>query len=229
MIIDVVTLFPEMLAGSVAASILRIAQEKELVRINLVNLRDHTTDKHRKVDAPSYGGGPGMVIQVEPVVRAIESLRAQGREDSRLVMLTPQGRRFDQAAARELSKEKGLILLCGHYEGFDERIRTILKPDEISIGDFVLTGGEVAALAVLDAVTRLVPGVLGDPDSTTEESFSSGRLEYPQYTRPPEFRGERVPDVLLSGDHARVAKWRQMQSVKRTRERRPDLATGEAV
>ena len=223
MIVDVVTLFPEMFSGAVGSSILRIAQEKGLVRINVVNLRDFSTDKHRKVDAPPYGGGAGMVIQVEPAVRAVESLRADGRGGSRLILLTPAGRKFDQAAAWALSKEKGLILLCGHYEGFDERVRTLLQPDEVSIGDYILTGGEIAALAIMDSVVRLVPGVLGSPDSLKEESFSSGGLEYPHYTRPPEFRGERVPEVLLGGDHKKVSEWRRERAAERTRERRPDL------
>jgi tRNA (guanine37-N1)-methyltransferase len=224
MLVDVITLFPEMFSGVVGSSIVKIAQEKGLVRVHVLNLRDFTADKHRKVDAPPYGGGPGMVIQVEPTVRAVEHLRTrEGRKDARLILLTPAGRRFDQAAAWDLSKEKGLILLCGHYEGFDDRVRTLLRPDEISIGDFVLTGGEIPAMAVLDAVVRLVPGVLGSPDSLKEESFTSGGLEYPHYTRPPDFRGERVPEILLGGDHRKVDQWRRDQAQARTRERRPDL------
>jgi tRNA (guanine37-N1)-methyltransferase len=227
MIVDVITLFPEMFGGVVGSSILKIAREKGLVEIGLVNLRDFSTDKHRKVDAPPYGGGPGMVIQVEPTVRAVEHLRGRpGRGRSRLILLTPAGKKFDQATAWELSKEEGMILLCGHYEGFDERVRTLLRPDAISIGDFVLTGGEIPAMAVLDAVARLVPGVLGSPDSLREESFTSGGLEYPHYTRPAEFRGARVPEVLASGDHAKVAAWRREQALARTRERRPDLEAG---
>jgi len=223
--VDVVTLFPEMFGGVVGSSILRIAQDKGLVRIQLVNLREFSADKHRKVDAPPYGGGPGMVIQVEPVLRAVDELRARpGHKGARLILLTPAGRRFDQAAAWELSKEKSLILLCGHYEGFDERVRTLLKPDEISIGDYVLTGGEIPAMALVDAVVRLVPGVLGSPESLKEESFTSGGLEYPHYTRPAEIRGERVPEILVSGNHAKVAEWRSEQAADRTRARRPDLA-----
>lgn len=223
MLIDVVTLFPNMFAGVVGESILKIAQEKGLVRINLINLRDYTTDKHRKVDAPPFGGGPGMVIMVDPVVRCVEHLRGQGRRESELILLTPSGERYTQEIAWELSRKKGLILLCGHYEGFDERVREILHPREISIGDFVLTGGEVPAMAMVDSVVRLIPGVLGCPDSLKEESFTSGGLEYPHYTRPREYRGHSVPDVLLSGDHKKIAEWRRAQARSRTRARRPDL------
>lgn len=223
MIVDVITLFPEMFSGVISQSILRIARDKGLVKIHIVNLRDFSTDKHRKVDAPPYGGGPGMVIQVEPVVRAVEHLRKNGRKHSTLVLLTPGGAPFTQERARELSKKKGLMLLCGHYEGFDERVRRILRPAEISIGDYVLTGGEIPAMAVLDAVARLVPGVLGSADSLNEESFSSGRLEYPQYTRPAEFRGRAVPEVLRGGNHREIARWRKARAEQRTRKRRPDL------
>lgn len=221
--INIVTLFPEMFSGVADSSILKIARDKGLVRIGVVNLRDFSTDKHRKVDAPPYGGGPGMVIQVEPVVRAVEHLRANGREESELVLLTPAGKTFDQSTAWDLSKRKGLILLCGHYEGFDERVREILQPRELSVGDFVLTGGEIPAMLVMDAVARLVPGVLGSPDSLNEESFTSGGLEYPHYTRPPEFRGRGVPEVLRGGDHRKVGEWRREQAEQRTQARRPDL------
>jgi tRNA (guanine37-N1)-methyltransferase len=222
--IDIVTLFPAMFEGVLRESILRIAQEKGRVRIACHNLRDFTTDRHRKVDRPPYGGGAGMVIQAEPVFRAVDHLRAQGAAGSRLVLLTPQGRRFDQRQAAALSREAGLILLCGHYEGFDERVSDALKPLEISIGDYVLTGGEIPALVVLDAVVRLLPGVLGDPASLDEESFHENRLEYPQYTRPREIRGLKVPDVLLSGDHKAIRAWRREQSEARTSARRRDLA-----
>ncbi|HLY75210.1 MAG TPA: tRNA (guanosine(37)-N1)-methyltransferase TrmD [Planctomycetota bacterium] len=224
MIIDVVTLFPSMFLGVVGESILNRAQEGGQVKINLVNLRDYSKDKHKKVDAPPYGGGPGMVIMAEPVFDAVEDLRKNGREESFLVLLTPGGVRFDQTLAQELSKQKGLILLCGHYEGFDERVSQGLSPLEVSIGDYVLTGGEIPAMVLLDSVTRLLPGVLGSKESLLEESFSSGSLEYPQFTRPQEVRGLKVPEVLVSGDHAKVAEWREEKSKERTEERRPDLA-----
>ena len=224
MIIDVVTLFPSMFSGVVGESILKRAQEGGQVKINLINLRSFSKDKHKKVDDAPYGGGPGMVIMAEPVFDAVEQLRKDGREDSFLVLLTPGGVRFDQTLAQELSKQKGLILLCGHYEGFDERVSQGLSPLEISIGDYVLTGGEIPAMVLLDSVSRLIPGVLGSKDSLLQESFSSGTLEYPQYTRPQEVRGLKVPEVLVSGDHEKVAEWREEQSKERTNERRPDLA-----
>ena len=223
MIIDVVTLFPSMFSGVVGESILKRAQEQGQVKINLINLRDFSKDKHKKVDAPPYGGGPGMVIMAEPVFDAVEDLRKKGREESFLVLLTPGGVRFDQTLAQELSKQKGLILLCGHYEGFDERVSQGLSPLEVSIGDYVLTGGEIPAMVLLDSVSRLVPGVLGSKESLLEESFTSGGLEYPQYTRPQDVRGLKVPEVLVSGDHAKVAEWREEQSKERTEQRRPDL------
>src|SRR6185295_15154915 len=224
MIIDVVTLFPSMFSGVVGESILKRAQETGQVKINLVNLRDYSRDKHKKVDDAPYGGGPGMVIMAEPVFEAVEKLRKDGREESFLVLLTPGGVRFDQTLAQELSKQKGLILLCGHYEGFDERVSQGLSPLEVSIGDYVLTGGEIPAMVLLDSVTRLMPGVLGSKESLLEESFTSGSLEYPQYTRPQEVRGMKVPEVLVSGDHGKIAEWREDQSKERTEQRRPDLA-----
>jgi tRNA (guanine37-N1)-methyltransferase len=223
MIVDIVTLFPSMFSGFLGESILKRAQEQGLIRVNLINLRDFSKDKHKKVDAPPYGGGPGMVIMAEPVFEAVDHLRGNGREDSFLVLLTPGGVRYDQTLAQELSKQKGLILLCGHYEGFDERVSQGLSPLEVSIGDYVLTGGEIPAMVLLDSVARLVPGVLGSKDSLVQESFSSGTLEYPQYTRPPEFRGMPVPQVLLSGDHDKIAQWRRDQAEERTKARRPDL------
>lgn len=230
MLIDIGTLFPGMFPGVFGESILRIAREKGLLKITLHDLRDYTLNKHGKVDAPPYGGGPGMVLTPEPVFRAMEAIRAlPGRQDSALVMLTPQGERFSQRIARELAAQSGLILLCGHYEGFDERIRTGLAPREISIGDYVLTGGEIAAMVVVDAVARLLPGVLGAAESTSDESFSHGLLEYPQYTRPADFRGMRVPEVLLSGHHGEIAKWRAEQSRMRTVLRRPDLLAEEPL
>ncbi|MHC4605872.1 MAG: tRNA (guanosine(37)-N1)-methyltransferase TrmD [Planctomycetota bacterium] len=222
--IDVVTLFPAMFEGILRESILKIAQQKGLAEVNLLNLRDFSPDKkHRKVDAPPYGGGPGMVLQAEPAFGAVEYLRSKGREKSKLVLLSAAGVRLDQTLARELAREKGLVLLCGHYEGVDERVVEGLDPLEISIGDYVLTGGEVPAMVLLEAVVRCLPGVLGCGESLGQESFSEGLLEYPQYTRPQEFRGMKVPDVLVSGNHAQIEKWRREESEKRTRERRPDL------
>ena len=221
--IDIVTLFPGMFEGVLRESMVRIAQEKGLVRLACHNLRDYTLDKHRKVDAPPYGGGAGMVLQAEPVFRAVEDLRTRGRGDATLVLLTPQGEVLDQRIARELSRSPGLILLCGHYEGFDERVIEGLRPREISIGDYILSGGEIPAMVVLDAVVRLVPGVLGDPASAEEESFSAGVLEYPHYTRPRAYRGMEVPGVLLSGNHAAIRQWREGQARARTQARRKDL------
>ncbi|HEY3226639.1 MAG TPA: tRNA (guanosine(37)-N1)-methyltransferase TrmD [Planctomycetota bacterium] len=222
--IDVVTLFPAMFAGVIGESILKIAREKGALDIRLVDLRDFTTDKHRKVDAPPFGGGPGMVIMADPVFRAVEHLRAHGAADSELVLLSPAGRKLDQRLARKLAKAAGLILLCGHYEGFDERVSEGLKPLEVSIGDYVLTGGELPAMVLLDAVGRLLPGVVGCAGSLEEESFSDGRLEYPHYTKPREVRGMKVPEVLVSGHHAKIADWRRKKSEERTAGRRPDLA-----
>ena len=224
MIIDVVTLFPSMFSGVLGESILKRAQEQGRVQINLVNLRDFSKDKHKKVDGPPYGGGAGMVIMADPVFEAVEHLRKNGREESSLVLLTPVGVRYDQTLAQELSGKKGIIILCGHYEGVDERVSRGLAPLEISIGDYVLTGGEVPAMVLLDSVTRLIPGVLGSQESLVQESFSTGTLEYPQYTRPQETHGMKVPDILLSGDHEKIAKWRQEQAWDRTQARRPDLA-----
>ena len=223
MIIDVVTLFPSMFPGVLGNSILKRAQERDLAKINLVNLRDFSKDKHKKVDAPPYGGGPGMVIMADPVFDAVEHLRKNGREESLLVLLTPGGVRYDQTLAQELAKQSGLILLCGHYEGFDERVSQALSPLEVSVGDYVLTGGEIPAMVLLDSVVRLMPGVLGAKESLLEESFSADSLEYPQYTRPQEVRGLKVPEVLTSGDHGKIAEWRREQAEERTQSRRPDL------
>jgi tRNA (guanine37-N1)-methyltransferase len=224
MIIDVVTLFPSMFSGVLGESILKRAQEQGQVQINLVNLRDFSKDKHKKVDGPPYGGGAGMVIMADPVFEAVGHLRKNGREESSLVLLTPGGVRYDQMLAQELSRKKGVIILCGRYEGVDERVSLGLAPLEISIGDYVLTGGEVPAMVLLDSVTRLIPGALGSQESLVQESFSAGTLEYPQYTRPQETRGMKVPDVLVSGDHEKIAKWRQEQAWDRTQARRPDMA-----
>jgi tRNA (guanine37-N1)-methyltransferase len=218
---DVLSLFPEMFPGYLGQSLLKLAIERGLVDVQLRNIRDWTHDKHKSVDDRPFGGGPGMVLRVEPVVECVEAVRAEVAEPGRLVMLSPQGRRLDQSVVEELAKERRLLLLCGRYEGFDERIKLILQPDEISIGDFVLNGGEVAAMVVIDAVIRLVPGVLGDERSSGEDSFSGPErmLEFSQYTRPREYRGYEVPEILLSGDHGRIAQWRAEEQQRRTRER----------
>ena len=221
--IDVITIFPGMLDGFLGESMLKRAARAGLVEFRVTNLRDFTSDVHRTTDDRPYGGGPGMVMKPEPIFKAVEAVRT---EASRVILMTPQGRRFDQSVAQELSGESHLIFVCGHYEGVDERVRTALVMDEISIGDYVLTNGVLPTAVVIDAVVRLRPGVLGGEGATEQESFSDGLLEYPQYTRPPEFRDMKVPDVLLSGDHEEIAKWRNEQSLSRTRERRPDLMTG---
>ena len=227
---DVLTLFPEMFAGYVSQSLLKKAIDHGLVDVRLHDIRAWTEDRHNTVDDRPFGGGPGMVMKVEPVVECVEEVQGQGDRPGHLVMLTPQGRRLDQAGVEELAKKKRIILLCGRYEGFDERIRQILKPDEISIGDFVLNGGEVAAMAIIDTVIRLVPDVLGDEDSSGEDSFSRpGRLlEFAQYTRPREYRGLEVPPILLSGNHQEIAQWREENSRQRTRQRRADLLDDES-
>jgi len=218
--IDVVTIFPGMLNGFLDESILKRAAKKGLVRYRSVDLRAFTYDVHRTTDDRPYGGGPGMVMKPEPLFEAVESVRRAG---SRVILMTPQGRPFRQSMAAELAGEKHLVFVCGHYEGVDERVREALVTDEISIGDYVLTNGVLPAAVVIDAVVRLVPGVLGDDGSAAEESFSNGLLEYPQYTRPASYRGMEVPEVLLSGNHAEIARWRQEQSQRRTVVRRPDL------
>ncbi len=216
---DVFTLFPGMFRGPFEESILKRAQEQQLISLALYNIRDATTDKHHIVDDYPYGGGAGMVMKPGPVFASVEAVYQGGP----ILLLTPQGRLFTQRVAQELAREPRLTLICGHYEGVDERIRQYLATDELSIGDYVLTGGELAAMAIIDAVSRLVPGVLGAPDSAVEESHSSGLLEYPHYTRPPEFRGWRVPEMLLSGNHGAIARWRRKEALRRTRARRPDL------
>lgn len=218
--IDIVTIFPAMLSGFLGESILKRAERAGAVRFGVVNLRDFTTDRHRTTDDRPYGGGPGMIMKPEPMFKAVESVWTPG---CRVILMTPQGRRFEQAVARELARERHLVMLCGHYEGVDERIRTHLATDEISIGDYVLTSGTLAAAVVVDAVVRLLPGVLGAEGATETDSFSEGLLEYPQYTRPPIFRGQAVPEVLISGDHDAIARWRAEQAKERTRQRRPDL------
>lgn len=215
---DIFTLFPGMFQGPLTESILKRAQEESLLSIALHNIRNAATDKHHIVDDYPYGGGAGMVMKPEPIFAAIEAVHQSGP----IILLAPQGRRFTQQIALELAQEPRITLLCGHYEGIDERVREHLVTDELSIGDYVLTGGELAAMIVVDAVSRLVPDVLASA-STQEESYTGGLLEYPQYTRPPEFRGWRVPDILLSGHHEHVARWRRKESLRLTRARRPDL------
>ena len=218
--IDVITIFPEMLDGFLGASMMKRAAQMGAVQFRAVQLRNFTADAHRTTDDRSFGGGPGMVMKCAPVFAAVESVRTAG---SRVILMTPQGRRFNQATAQRLADEQHLIFVCGHYEGVDERIRQSLVDEEISIGDYVLTNGVLPAAVVIDAVVRLLPEVLGGEGATTEESFAAGLLEYPQYTRPAEFRGMQVPDVLMSGNHAAIAAWRAEQAQRRTRARRPDL------
>ena len=218
--IDVLTLFPAMFAGPLDESIMMRARRAGLLELKLHQLRDYAHDRHKTVDDRPFGGGPGMLLKPEPIFEAVEDL---AQEATRVILLSPAGRVFKQAIARELVQLKHLLIITGHYEGFDERIRQELADDELSIGDYVLTNGALPAMIVIDAVTRLLPGALGDEQSAQEESFSHGLLEYPQYTRPAEFRGLKVPEVLLSGNHAQIAKWRAEQSRQRTSQRRPDL------
>jgi len=222
---DVLTLFPEIFSGYMTQSLLKLAIDRSLVELELHNIRDWSRDKHNCVDDRPFGGGPGMVIKPEPTVEAVEAVQAMSDSPGHLVMLTPQGRKLDQPLVEELAQHKRLLLLCGRYEGFDQRVSDLLEPDEISVGDFVLNGGEVAAMTVIDTVIRLVPGVLGDEDSSRLDSFSfdDRLLEHAQYTRPREYRGLKVPEVLLSGDHKQIAQWREENSIQRTGERRADL------
>ncbi len=221
---DVLTLFPEILSGYVGQSLVKRAIERGLIEVGLHNIRDWSKDKHQTVDDRPYGGGPGMVLRAEPVVDCVEAVQ-QMAAPGHLVMLTPTGRRLTQTIVEELAAKPRLLLLCGRYEGFDDRVRQLLEPDEVSIGDYVLGGGEVAAMIVIDAVARLIPGVLGDEESNRQDSFSGDDrwLEFAQFTRPREFRGLTVPDILLSGNHAEIAAWRKQQSLEKTRERRADL------
>ncbi len=221
--VDVLTLFPEMFESPLGCSILNRAREASLVEIALTDIRDFAADSYRKVDDKPYGGGPGMVMMPGPVFDCFEHVQKLSPDKGRVILLTPQGQRFDQKKAAELSAEKRLILIAGKYEGFDERIRTGLDAEQISIGDYVLNGGELAAMVIIDAVVRLLPGALGDENSSKDDSFSQGLLEYPQYTRPEIFRDMKVPDILLSGDHAKIAEWRKQQSLERTKKWRPDL------
>jgi len=218
--IDVLTLFPAMFVGPLDESILKRARESGRLDLTIHNLRDYAHDRHRTVDDRPFGGGPGMLLKPEPIFEAVEKLAS---ETTRIVLLSPSGRTFNHAIARELAEARALLLISGHYEGFDERVREWLADDELSIGDYVLTNGALPAMVIIDAITRLLPGVLGDDESSQEESFSRGLLEYPQYTRPADFRGLKVPEVLLSGNHAEIARWRAEQARLRTNERRPDL------
>ena len=224
---DIFTLFPEMFSGPFDASIIRRARETGRVTVALHNIRDYATDRHRVTDDTPYGGGGGMVMKPEPIWNAVEAILGfdpAGRSGAPpIILLTPQGRLFTQAVARELAAHERLLLLCGRYEGIDERVRQYLASDEISIGDYVLSGGEIPAMVVVDALVRLLPGVLGDPGATLDDSHASGLLEYPHYTRPPVYRGYPVPEVLLSGHHAEVDRWRRREALRRTRARRPDL------
>jgi len=218
--IDVITIFPSMFTGPLDESIIRRARDTGLLDLRIINLRDFTCDKHKTVDDRPFGGGPGMVMKPEPIFEAVESIEGS---DKYVILLSASGRLFNQKIASELAQKEHLVLICGGYEGVDERVAEHLADDEISIGDYVLTNGVLPAMVIIDAVTRLLPGALGDNESAKEESFATGLLEYPQYTRPAEFRGWKVPEVLLSGHHAEIAKWRKEQALKRTMERRPDL------
>ncbi len=220
--IHFLTLFPEMFPGILEASIMKKAQEQGAVEFSVTDFREYTENKHKKVDDYPYGGGAGMVLQPQPLFDAVDAV-TKTEKKRRVILMCPQGERFTQAKAEELSQEEELVFICGHYEGYDERIREHLVTDELSLGDFVLTGGELAAMTIADSVVRLLPDAIGKRESHEDDSFSTGLLEYPHYTRPADFRGLRVPDVLLSGNHAKIAEWRQYESLKRTYKRRPDL------
>lgn len=222
---DVLTLFPEILSGYLGQSLVKLAIERGLIEVGLHNIRDWANSKHNTVDDRPFGGGPGMVLKVEPVVECVEAVQQTTSDPGHLIMLSPQGRKLDQRIVEELAAKPRLLLLCGRYEGFDERVKEILQPDEISIGDYILGGGEVAAMVLIDAIARLVPGVLGDEESNRQDSFSGEDrlLEFAQYTRPREYRGLSVPEVLLGGNHEEIARWRKEQSAQRTREQRADL------
>lgn len=230
---DVLTLFPEMFEGVFNSSILGKAQEKGIVSLNAINFREYSGNKHNRVDDTPYGGGGGMVLKAEPIFSAVEDVLSRRKEEMasstesssppRVILMCPQGEKFTQKKAEELAQEDHLVFICGHYEGYDERIREYLVTDELSIGDYVLTGGELPAMVIIDSVARLLPGVLGNENSAVSDSFSTGLLEYPHYTRPAEFRGWKVPDILLSGHHANVEEWRRREALRRTWLRRPDL------
>jgi len=221
--IDILTLFPEICRAPLSESIMKRAQENKIVDLRIHNLRDWTKDKHRIVDDAPFGGGQGMVMKPEPIFAAVEELRAQVDEKSKIILMSPAGRRFDQPMAERFSREPHLILICGHYEGVDHRVIEHLVDLEISIGDYVLTNGAIAAVVLVDAIVRLLPGALGHEQSAADDSFSAGLLEAPQYTRPAEFRDWQVPNVLVSGNHAEIAAWRKKEALRRTRENRPDL------
>lgn len=221
--IDILTIFPGMFSGPFEESIVKRAVEKGLVQIFLHDIRDYASDKHRTVDDYPFGGGQGMLMKPEPLFAAVEDVQGQAPERGPVVLLTPQGRLFDQEVAVEMARQERLILICGHYEGVDARVHEHLATEEISIGDYVLSGGELAAMVVVDTVVRQIPGALGSPLSTADDSFAQGLLEYPQYTRPADFRGMKVPEVLLSGNHAEIARWQHRQGLLRTAQRRPDL------
>ncbi|MED4463188.1 tRNA (guanosine(37)-N1)-methyltransferase TrmD [Metabacillus fastidiosus] len=221
--IDFLTLFPAMFEGVLGQSILKKAQEKNAVHFNVINFRDYADDKHQNVDDYPYGGGAGMVLKPQPIFDAVEAIKKESETKPRIILVCPQGVTYTQKKAEELAKEEHLLFICGHYEGYDDRIREHLVTDEISIGDFVLTGGELPSMVIADSVVRLLPDVLGNEDSPVLDSFSSGLLEHPHYTRPGDFRGMKVPDVLLSGNHKFIDEWREKESLRRTAERRPDL------
>lgn len=223
MIFHVLTLFPEMICEGLNNSIMKRGMEAGHIRLNAVNIRDYTLDKHNKVDDYPYGGGAGMLMQAQPVYDAYQAIVAESGKKPRVVFMTPQGKTFHQGMAEEFAKEEELIFLCGHYEGIDERVLEEIVTDEVSIGDYVLTGGELPAMVMIDTISRLIPGVLNNEDSALDESFAGNLLEYPQYTRPEVWRDKRVPEVLLSGHHANIAKWRLEKSIERTKEKRPDL------
>lgn len=222
---DILTLFPGLCEGASSESILGKAHENRLIRVRCLDLRQWASGKHRVTDEPPYGGGPGMVMKAEPIFAAVEAIR---RPESHIILMSATGRRFTQQKARELAEESHLIFVCGHYEGVDQRVADHLVDEELSIGDYILTNGAIAATVVVDAVARLIPGVLGEADSAADESFNNGLLEYPHYTRPSDFRGFKVPEILLSGNHAAIEAWRKAEAVKRTVERRPDLSADSA-
>ena len=224
--IDVLTIFPKMFDSVLGESIIKRARGKGVVEINIIDLRLFSTDKHRKVDDKPFGGGPGMVMNAEPFFEAVNYIRKKTKDSrlkTRTILLSPKGRRFNHTLAKKLSKYEHMVLLCGHYEGIDERVTSHLADEELSIGDFVLTGGELPAMVIIDSVVRLLPGALGDEDSSKDESFSENLLEYPHYTRPADYKGLKVPDVLLSGDHEKIKEWRRKEAVKITKKKRPDL------
>jgi len=219
--VDIITIFPEMFKGPFDQSIIKRAQEKKLAKINIHDLRQWTEDKHKTVDDKPFGGGPGMIMKVDIIDKAIAAVRKKELK-GKTILLTPQGKTFKQKRAEEISRLEQIVLICGHYEGFDERVRELVD-EEISVGDYVLTGGELAAMVVTDAVVRLIPGVVGNIESTKDESFSADGLEYPQYTKPVEYKGKKVPEILLSGNHAKIKEWRKKKAVEKTKKIRPDL------